>query len=86
MDHVATDQQRNAETTFLDSDALQLVDSCYVDLIDYRTDTAGTYRVTESVNRIGFAGVQLAHLADFLGERHALQQVRYTLCSAFRVI
>ena len=70
MNHVPPDQQRDAESALLDGNSLQFVDDVEVDLVEQRPDPALADGRAEMPDGIGIAGIDLAHLADFLDERH----------------
>ena len=74
VDHVATDQQRDAESAFFDGDALQLVDHLDVDFVEHGPDTAGAQRLRQVVVYVAVADIHLAHLADLLDQSHTVQQ------------
>ncbi len=74
MDHVAADEQGNSKPTLFNRDALQLVDRVHVDDIDHRADTSGTQAVAVPQRRISALRMDLAHLADLLGQRHLSEQ------------
>ncbi len=73
MYHVATDHQRNAETTFLNGNSLQFVDDVDIDDIKNRPDPAGAKLVMQDL-RLAVSGMSLRHLSDLFGERHLGEQ------------
>ncbi len=83
MYDIATDQEGNSETAFLNRDALKFIHSSQVDNVQYRTDASGSQTVTEIVRRIAVARVFLTHLANLLGQRHTLYEFRYAIIWRF---
>ena len=79
MNDVASDQERNAEPAFLHRDLLQSVDRLYVDLIEYRADTTVPQLIGKCFQIVVITRVALTHLADLLGQRHAVEQCLHTL-------
>ena len=70
VDDIPADDERYAQTALLQRDALQLVDLVEVHLIEHRPHTPFAHRVVQPVG----AAVDLAELADLLGERHSREQ------------
>jgi hypothetical protein len=74
MNDVATNQQWNAKAAFLDGDALECIGRGDIDLIEDRPDLTGAQSLRKVVQGRTIAGIALAHLANFLGHSHALEE------------
>jgi hypothetical protein len=74
MNDVATNQEWNAEAAFFNGDTLELIDRGDIDLIEDRTDLTGSQSLGKVVQGRTIAGIALAHLANFLGHSHALEE------------
>jgi hypothetical protein len=70
VDHVASNEQRNAVRTFLTRKALSLIDEFGVRRIDDRPNLAGSDRLPQLVGQRFAFGHDLTHLADLIRQRH----------------
>ena len=73
VDHVATNQQRNAEAGFFHADALKFIDFDRIHFVQDGTDLT----VAQRFGIVGHfaAGRHLVHLSDLLGQGHPRQQL-----------
>ena len=86
MNNIATYQQRDAESSFLDGKALQLIHCIHISDVEYRSNTAVSQSVSKIVRGITVTRIELTHLADFFGHCHLGKQRVYALFDRLRFV
>ena len=74
MNNITSNEQRNSETTFLNRDSLQFINGFDINVVNNGSDETRTQALAEVIRWVAVTGLDLTHLADFLGQRHLLQQ------------